>query len=229
MLKLSMEHIFILSSPRHPQENLASVTWEFVKNVSTDIQLVPRVLLTDIPLYRRHDTLCGPHRSSPIINQALIVSGHDHDQCTVVHDSKFGPVTEPTLGTISWQRGNLYPSFMLLSVSNSANANVSTPEDPLISQPCFLPQQTHIYIWGNAVIRPTARKNISQEMEVSMNFDINVEVGNDPNIKLPHRTSKSKTSIIIQRLMRTFRKVTVIAAVNVPIYMMLLFKDWIDQ
>ncbi|KAF2300877.1 hypothetical protein GH714_017974 [Hevea brasiliensis] len=330
----------------HPQENLASLTWEFVKNVSTDIQLVPRVLLTHIPLYRRDNTNCGPHRSSPIINQrishsalsqeimyqnyvtkessykllelvkpALILSGHDHDQCTVIHESKFGSITEHTLGTISWQQGNLYPSFMLLSISNSANANVSTPEDALISQLCFLPWQTHIYIWylslfvltlltllfwptsgislghhlsglmecmrlyssmfrggkeknedenceyemmwdaegtmhlvkkavdapisrpsdkaaverGNAVIRPTARKNTSHEMEISMNFEINTGVGNDPNIKLPHRTSKSKTMIIIQRLMRTFRMLTVIAAVNVPIYMMLLFKDWIDQ
>ncbi|XP_058005146.1 uncharacterized protein C630.12-like isoform X3 [Hevea brasiliensis] len=187
------------------------------------------VVLQSSIRYQNYVTEESSYKLLELVKSALIVSGHDHDQCTVVHDSKFGPVTEPTLGTISWQRGNLYPSFMLLSVSNSANANVSTPEDPLISQPCFLPQQTHIYIWGNAVIRPTARKNISQEMEVSMNFDINVEVGNDPNIKLPHRTSKSKTSIIIQRLMRTFRKVTVIAAVNVPIYMMLLFKDWIDQ
>ncbi|OAY36300.1 uncharacterized protein C630.12 isoform X2 [Manihot esculenta] len=329
-----------------PRENLASVTWEFVKNVSTDIQLVPRVLLSHIPLYRRHDTYCGSYRSSPIINQAisysalsgeikyqnyvteessykllelvkpaLILSGHDHDQCTVVHESNFGSITEHTLGTISWQQGNLYPSFMLLSVSNSATANVSIPEDLLISQLCFLPWQTHIYIWyislfvltlltllfwptsgvsfghhlsglmeclrhygsmfrgekdknedenceyemmwdaegamhlvkkvvdtsisrtsdkasverGNAVIRPTARKNISQEGEISMNLDINADVGNDPSIKLPSRISKSKTRIIIQRLMRTFRMVTVIAAVNVPIYMMLLFKDWIDQ
>lgn len=34
----------------------------------------PRVLLTHIPLYRRDDTYCGPHRSSPIINQVNINS-----------------------------------------------------------------------------------------------------------------------------------------------------------
>jgi hypothetical protein len=28
---------------------------------------------------------------------------------------------------------------------------------------------------------------------------------------------------------RTFQMVTVIATVNVPLYMMLLFKDWIDK
>lgn len=38
-----------------------------------DIQLVPRVLLSHIPLYRRHDTYCGSYRSSPIINQVSFV------------------------------------------------------------------------------------------------------------------------------------------------------------
>ncbi|XP_058005148.1 uncharacterized protein C630.12-like isoform X5 [Hevea brasiliensis] len=105
------------------------------------------VVLQSSIRYQNYVTEESSYKLLELVKSALIVSGHDHDQCTVVHDSKFGPVTEPTLGTISWQRGNLYPSFMLLSVSNSANANVSTPEDPLISQPCFLPQQTHIYIW----------------------------------------------------------------------------------
>jgi len=83
-------------------------------------------------------------------------------------------------------------------------------------------------IWcrGNAVMRPTARKNAPRDMEVSMNIDINADTGFD---KLSHRTSKSKTKIIIHRLVRTFQMVTVIATVNVPLYMMLLFKDWIDK
>uniref|UniRef100_A0A2P2LT40 Uncharacterized protein C630.12 n=1 Tax=Rhizophora mucronata TaxID=61149 RepID=A0A2P2LT40_RHIMU len=105
--------------------NQSSMTWEFVKNVSNDIKLIPRVLLTHIPLFRRDNTYCGPLRKSPIVNQRivhsthdqdimyqnyateessikalelirpiLILSGHDHDQCMVVHGSKFGPVTE---------------------------------------------------------------------------------------------------------------------------------------
>ncbi|KAJ6701092.1 METALLOPHOSPHOESTERASE ISOFORM E [Salix koriyanagi] len=325
------------------QGNLASVSWEFIKNVSIDVQLLPRVLLSHIPLYRRDYTYCGPHRSSPIINQritysahnheivyqnylteessnqlldmikpALVLSGHDHDQCTVTHESKFGPVKEHTVGTLSWQMGNLYPSFMLLSASNSASSNISAPEAAVMTQLCYLPMQTHIYIWylslfavtlltllfwptsgvdfghhssdlmasirlyssmfkgtkeksededceyemmwdaegsmhlvkksrvtpllrpsdkssverGNAVMRPTARKNDPQEMEVSMNIDINADTGFD---KLTHRTSKSKTKIIIHRLVMTFQMVTVIAVVNVPLYMMLLFKDWIDK
>ena len=31
----------------------------------------PKVLLTHIPLYRPDNTPCGPHRSSPVINQVL--------------------------------------------------------------------------------------------------------------------------------------------------------------
>lgn len=59
-----------------------------------------------------------------------------------------------------------------------------------------------------------------------MNIDINADTGFD---KLTHRTSKSKTKIIIHRLVMTFQMVTVIAVVNLPLYMMLLFKDWIDK
>ncbi|XP_075658234.1 uncharacterized protein C630.12 isoform X2 [Castanea sativa] len=323
-----------------PQEDLASLTWNFVNNVSMDVQLNPRVLLTHIPLYRRDWTSCGPHRGSPVINQwvshavdsqevayqnyvleessnrllelikpVLILSGHDHDQCTVSHNSKFGPIKEQTVGTISWQMGNLYPSFMLLSASNFTLPNTSHPEEAISTHLCFLPMQTHIYIWylslfvltllalllwptsglsvwnhcsnlivscnifgggtkeknedenceyemiwdaegsmhlvkkalnapianlserglverGNAVMRPTAKKHISQDIEASMNVDLGADV--DSMLKMTTRTSKSKTKIVIQRLVRTFRMLTIIAAVNLPLYMMLLFKDWID-
>ncbi|KAL7152306.1 hypothetical protein ABFS83_04G088100 [Erythranthe nasuta] len=115
----------------HPQGKLTSETWDFVKNASQDIYSNPRVLLTHIPLYRPDFTPCGPHRSSPIVNQriyrdgqnqeiwyqnyvtknstevlldlvrpALILSGHDHDQCTVTHMSKNVPVTEGSCSTL---------------------------------------------------------------------------------------------------------------------------------
>ncbi|GAV84320.1 LOW QUALITY PROTEIN: Metallophos domain-containing protein [Cephalotus follicularis] len=326
----------------HPHRNEASATWNFVKNVSMDVQLHPRVLLTHIPLHRRDWTPCGPNRKSPIINQVsfplllailqyqnyitkessdrildlikpvLILSGHDHDQCTVTHESRFGPVKEHTLGTISWQQGNLYPSFMLLSASNSAIPKTSSPE-AVFPQLCFLPMQTHIYLWylmlfvlnlfaliiwptsgtsilhqcgvllgyikhlishffrsgrkekdedenceyemiwdaegtmhlvkkivnspntlsrdrglierGSAVMRSTAKKTISQEIEVCMNLD----AGFDTMRKILPRTNKSKTKIIVRRFIRTLRMLSVIAAVNIPLYMMLLFKDWIDK
>ncbi|XP_021297245.1 uncharacterized protein C630.12 isoform X2 [Herrania umbratica] len=313
-----------------------------------DHQLHPRVLLTHIPLYRPDWTDCGPHRSSPIINQrvlhsihdqeiryqnyiteesssqllnsikpVLVLSGHDHDQCTVVHEAKSGSVKEHTLGTISWQQGNLYPSFMLLSASNSSLPDASWPEKAVLTHLCFLPMQTHIYIWylvqfvltilalllwptsglsfchyfgdlmecvrksmslsifrdgtkeknedenceyemvwgadgsmhlvkkllakpvartsdkgsverGNAVMRPTAKKNFNQETEVCLSVETNANAELDPK-KIPSRASKSKAKIIIQRLVRTFRMLTLIAAVNIPLYMMLLFKDWIDK
>nr|CAN60598.1 hypothetical protein VITISV_027728 [Vitis vinifera] len=61
--------------------------------------------------------------------------------------SKHGPVMEHTVGTISWQQGNLYPSFMLLSASNDTIQNDSSLQDAISTQLCFLPMQTHIYIW----------------------------------------------------------------------------------
>lgn len=54
---------------------------------------------------------------------------------------------QQTLGTISWQQGNLYPSFILLSVSNSTIPSASDPGEALLTYLCFLPMQTHIYIW----------------------------------------------------------------------------------
>jgi DNA repair exonuclease SbcCD nuclease subunit len=102
-----------------------SSSWEFIKTLSPGNTSNPKVLLTHIPLYRPDNTPCGPHRSSPVINQrvsyaafdqgityqnyltketsdlllsllqpVLVLSGHDHDQCTVVHSTPFGPVTE---------------------------------------------------------------------------------------------------------------------------------------
>ncbi|XP_022721131.1 uncharacterized protein LOC111278773 isoform X2 [Durio zibethinus] len=330
------------------QGSVASASWDLVSNLSSDHQLHPRVLLTHIPLYRRDWTDCGPHRSSPIINQRVlhdihnqeiryqnyvseessnqllnlikplfVLSGHDHDQCTVTHESKSGPVTEHTLGTISWQQGNLYPSFMLLSACNSSFPDTSWPEEAVLTHLCFLPMQTHIYIWylilfvltilalllwptsglsfchrfgdmmecvrksvsfnifrggakeknedenceyemiwsadgsmhlvkkvsikpvthtsdrgsverGKAVMRPTAKKNVNQETEVCLSVDTNTDAELDPR-RLPTRAIKSNAKIIIQRLVRTFRMLTLIAAVNVPLYMMLLFKDWIDK
>ncbi|ESW07344.1 hypothetical protein PHAVU_010G121800 [Phaseolus vulgaris] len=334
-----------------PQNHLTSQAWDFLKNISVGDVVHPRVLLTHIPLYRRDDTDCGPHRSSPVINQRinyalngntneiayqnyvseksskylldaikpkLILSGHDHDQCTVTHQPKSGPVEEHTLGTISWQQGNLYPSFMLLSVDNSTLPNASIPRDALLTHLCYLPIQLHIYIWyivlfvltllatlfwptsgtsfwhqcwglsgcckqlisgifsrsetkdkdedanyeyemmwdaegsmhlvkkplnpstvnsndrslgerGNVVMRAAARKNTAQEGEHSVNVDMASGIALDPVGRIPPRTGKSKTKLIIQRLIRTLRMFTVIAAVNVPLYMMLLFKDWIDK
>ncbi|XP_052176868.1 uncharacterized protein C630.12 [Diospyros lotus] len=332
------------------QGNLTTATWDFVKNVSRDVNSTPRVLLTHIPLYRPDGSSCGPYRSSPIINQrvvhsdrnqeiqyqnyiteqssnllldmvkpVLVLSGHDHDQCTVTHMSKNGKVREHTVGTISWQQGNLHPSFMLLSASNLVVHNLSSSDEAVKTHLCFLPSQLYIYLWylslfvltllllllwptngsryfdgiighirslitglfsrvtmkeknededceyemiwdaegtmhlvkralkaptkpssersqverGKAVIRPTAKKQTSQEPDGAVSLDVNVPgglgLGLDASVKLQSRTHKSKTRVVIRRLLRAFRSLTVIAAVNVPLYMMLLFKDWIDK
>ncbi|XVF86282.1 hypothetical protein PTKIN_Ptkin18bG0027600 [Pterospermum kingtungense] len=299
--------------------SVASSTWDFVSNVSSDRQLHPRVLLTHIPLYRGDWTNCGPHRSSPIINQRILRDIHDQEIryqnyiSEELSNQLLNKIKPHTLGTISWQQGNLYPSFMLLSVSNSSLPDSSWPEEAVLSHLCFLPMQTHIYIWylilfaltilalllwptsgfgfysyfgdmiecirksvsfngtkeknedddceydmiwgadgsmhlvkkvstkpvtrtsdrgsverGNAVIRPTAKKIVNQETEVYLSMDTNVDAELDPK-RLPSRANKSKAKIVIQRLVRTFRMLTLIAAVNIPLYMMLLFKDWIDK
>ncbi|KAF8397581.1 hypothetical protein HHK36_016501 [Tetracentron sinense] len=331
------------------QGNLTSESWSFLRNVSMEVRSNPKVLLTHIPLYRPDGTHCGPHRSSPVINQrvsrsiydqgimyqnylteetsshlldlikpVLVLSGHDHDQCSITHQSIYGPVREQTVGTLSWQQGNLYPSFMLLSASTLAFSNTTNLKDAVSTQLCFLPMQTHIYIWylslfvstllvlllwptnglnfgrhysclmeairraissnnfssgtkeknedenceyemiwdaegsmhlvkkavkvqfssssdmgfvgrGNLAVRPTAKKHISQEIEASIAVDVNSDDRLDATGKLPARSNKSKTKMVIQRLVRTFLLLMVIGAVNVPLYMMLLFKDWIDQ
>ncbi|XP_020100776.1 uncharacterized protein C630.12 [Ananas comosus] len=248
------------------------------------------------------------------IKPILVLSGHDHDQCTVFHSTPFGSVLEHTLGTISWQQGNLYPSFMLMSVASRLLPNATEPENSVSTLLCFLPKQTHIYIWyicqfvltlllliiwpttgfgswsyldrfldvikaignnfgntakekddeencdyemiwdaegsmhlvkkatskapninseaiktgrGNVVARPTARKHM-MEPGPSDYIEINTEARSDDAGKVP-RFTKSKATRLVQRLIRVIRLLVVIAAVNVPLYMMLLFKDWIER
>nr|XP_043624281.1 uncharacterized protein C630.12 isoform X2 [Erigeron canadensis] len=243
------------------------------------------------------------------IKPVLVFSGHDHDQCNVPHTAKHGTVIEQTLGTISWQQGNLYPSFMLLTASKLAVSNAS---DAVSTHLCFLPAQTFIYIWyivlflvtllvillwptnglninlhvgdfmsnmlgmfrnstkekteddnceyemvwdaegsmhlikkatkivpsksterierGNATMRSTAKKQIMQEINVTMPQDVTGQLGPDTTAKLgPLKTNKSSVRMVIRRLVRVFQVISVVAAVNVPIYIMLLFSDWIEK
>lgn len=327
------------------QSKERSSSWEFIKTLPSGNESNPKVLLTHIPLYRPDNTPCGPHRSSPVINQrvsnaamdqgityqnylsketsdlllsllkpVLVLSGHDHDQCTVVHSTPFGPVVEHTLGTISWQQGNLYPSFMLLSAGPKLSRNSTDLNHEVLTNLCFLPKQTHIYIWyicqfvvtillltfwptnglssvpyvntfvsfmrsvgaelfsrtkekddeedgeyemvwdaegsmhlvkkavsrapitnpesrttgrGNVVARPTARKH-QLDHGSSVLVEMSSEMTSEDGGKFP-RPSKSKIRKVLQRLFRVIQSIVVIAALNVPLYMMLLFKDWIDH
>ncbi|KVH92890.1 uncharacterized protein C630.12 [Cynara cardunculus var. scolymus] len=244
------------------------------------------------------------------IKPIVVLSGHDHDQCTVTHIAEHGSVVEQTLGTISWQQGNLYPSFMLLTARKATFSNASSLADAVSTHVCLLPVQTFIYMWylflfvltllvvllwpnglvihrhvgdfmshmlgifksstkekdedgncdyemvwdaegsmhlikkaskiaptranerverGNATMRSTAKKQIIQEINLSMPQDISGQLGPDAAVKLgPSKVNKSNVRLVIQRLLRAFQVLSVVAAVNLPIYIMLLFSDWID-
>ncbi|VVB00308.1 unnamed protein product [Arabis nemorensis] len=264
-------------------------------------------------IYQNYITPESSKKLLDMIKPILVLSGHDHDQCTVTHKSEIGSVTEHTLGTISWQQGNIYPSFMLLSVPNAISQNSSDLEKIVHTQLCFLPCQLYIYMWylslfvvtllalllwpnhgisfvnnaadcisnvmkltfssgvrkeknedenceyemvwdaegsmhlvkkvvqnpvkrqsdkplierGNAVMRSAARKNESEQIQLVMDSNANNAGGGSDSLMRP--TSKSRTKLVIQRVIRTIMMIIVIAALNVPIYMMLLFKDWIEQ
>lgn len=79
-----------------------------------------------------------------LLTPVLVLSGHDHDQCTVKHRTSTVSVLEHTVGSFSWQNGNLYPSFLLLSVARTTRRS---QEGIMSSRLCFLPYQTFIYIW----------------------------------------------------------------------------------
>jgi hypothetical protein len=80
---------------------------------------------------------------------------------------------------------------------------------------------------GNVVARPTARKN-QPEPDSSVLVEMSSEMISEDGGKVP-RSSKLKIRRVLQRLFRVIQSIVVIAALNVPLYMMLLFKDWIDR
>lgn len=75
-------------------------------------------------------------------------------------------------------------------------------------------------------MRSVARK---QETDASNPTDVTLHIGSDAAVKALPRTNKSKTKMVIRRLVRTLSIISIIAAFNIPLYMMLLFKDWIDK
>lgn len=77
-------------------------------------------------------------------------------------------------------------------------------------------------------MRSAARKNESEQIELVMDSNVN-NAGAGGSDSLMRSASKSRTKLVIQRVIRTIMMIIVVAALNVPIYMMLLFKDWIEQ
>ncbi|KAJ8539348.1 hypothetical protein K7X08_013600 [Anisodus acutangulus] len=94
-------------------------------------QRINRAAFDNEILYQNYIIENGTNDLLDSIKPALILSGHDHDQCTVIHKTKYGSVKEHTLGTISWKQGNLIPSYMLLSASNIILSNGATPEEAI--------------------------------------------------------------------------------------------------
>lgn len=264
-------------------------------------------------MYQNYLSEQTSRRILELIKPILVLSGHDHDQCTLSHSAPNGAVIEHTVGTFSWQQGNLYPSFMLLSVSALSSLPTTNQEGVVASHLCFLPMQTHIYLWyaslfvitlvllfswptngvdvlyhfrkliefavtvvgtksksgmkekdedanyeyemvwdaegamhlirkgyskvssggsgevrstgrGTAVVRPAAKKQTIEESDTSclvIDSDTSFE-----QIPRAQRMVKGKTRYIVRRLIRTLGHITVLAAFNVPLYIMLLFKDW---
>ena len=80
---------------------------------------------------------------------------------------------------------------------------------------------------GNVVARATAGKH-QLEPDSSILVEMGSEVISEDGARLA-RPSKSKVRKVLQRLFRVIQSIVVIAALNVPLYMMLLFKDWIDH
>lgn len=74
---------------------------------------------------------------------------------------------------------------------------------------------------GNAVMRSNVRKQTGVDIDVS-SPDVSIHLGSG-------RTNKSKTKMLIWRLLRAVRAVITIAAFNLPLYVLLVFKDWIDK
>lgn len=72
-------------------------------------------------------------------------------------------------------------------------------------------------------MRSAAKKQLMQDSDASVYVPI------DASTKITSRPNKSKADMAIRRIFRTLRVITVVAAVNLPIYMILLFKDWIDK
>lgn len=74
---------------------------------------------------------------------------------------------------------------------------------------------------GNIVMRSRVRKQTGQETDAS-NLDESIHV-------VSARTNKSKAKMMIWRLLRASRAILTIAAFNVPLYVLLVFKDWMDK
>ncbi|ODV59150.1 Metallo-dependent phosphatase, partial [Ascoidea rubescens DSM 1968] len=136
-----------LSNSENPK--IYSKPQKFLDNLSNQEKLLPRILLSHVPLIRNQDDYCGKYRESNIfpftkgyqyqtvldsdisndildkIKPDLIFSGDDHDYCEVYHDihNNKKKVKEITVKSISMTMGIKYPAVQLLTVYKNKNNN----------------------------------------------------------------------------------------------------------
>ena len=68
-------------------------------------------------------------------------------------------------------------------------------------------------------MRSKARK---QDAEAVTSEDVSIHIGLG-------RTNRLRGKMTMWRLLRALRAVTIVVAFNVPLYVLLVFKDWIDK
>ncbi|XP_020574246.1 cell division control protein 1 isoform X2 [Phalaenopsis equestris] len=241
-----------------------------------------------------------------LIKPTFVLSGHDHDQCTMTHSTEFGPVIEglsagnretfihhlcylpqvlqiqlaqtllfqlafvffpckPTstsgiarylfqfvvtiLLLFTWPTNGFAFFGRFTSIISSVRSKMAKMKEKVDEEDC-----EYDMVWdsegsmhlikksktvpvaysnvgktgrGNAVLRSSAKKQSTQEQEAS----VLVEMSNDMNLEKFGKTRQNRSMMmrLVQRLIRVLGSTIIIAAVNVPLYMMLLFKDWIER
>ncbi|KAK7944860.1 hypothetical protein WMY93_000588 [Mugilogobius chulae] len=92
----------------------------------------PPIMLQHYPLYRVSDASCtgGVTEAAAVVPARLILSGHTHSGCEVIHENKYVEISVPSF---SWRNRN-NPSFILASV-NSQHHSLSK---------CFLPEESTV-------------------------------------------------------------------------------------
>ncbi|CAE6461304.1 unnamed protein product [Rhizoctonia solani] len=166
---------------------------EYVNRLAQEVNPLPRILFSHIPLSRSAATDCGPLRERGSIQRGagmgyqnllgrhtsqylldsikplVVFSGDDHDYCEVQHPvsgDSGQSVREVSVKSFSMAMGVRRPGFQLLSL---VAPDPSSPSSQTFSDtPCHLPDQmqiyTHVYaIFGALSLAVLAYLNVKQE------------------------------------------------------------------
>ncbi|PKU74669.1 hypothetical protein MA16_Dca004860 [Dendrobium catenatum] len=182
-----------LDGPKHEKET--SVSWEFIKSISTANMSRPRVLLTHIPLYRPNDSPCGSYRSSGVINQRVSFVGHDQG---IKYLCQF---VVTLLLLFVWPTNGFAIFGQLTSFVSSVRRKWANMKEKVDEEDC-----EYDMIWdsegsmhlikkhktvpaaysnvgvtgrGNAVLRSSAKKQSTQEHETSISMEMNTDMNSE--------------------------------------------------